>query len=86
MPEILALLQIIAPLLAPTTFCQMSHIIFGMLVINGRITMLGLSRWTEKGGSYRTIQRYYHIGRLWRNRKNQLSARKIIHTGRACGH
>lgn len=31
-----------------------------MLVITGRITMLGLSRWTEKGGSYRSIQRFYH--------------------------
>ena len=65
MPEILALLQTIAPLLEPTTFCQMSHVIFGMLVINGRITMLGLSRWTEKGGSYRTIQRYYHSVLSW---------------------
>jgi hypothetical protein len=65
MPEILALLQTIAPLLEPTTFCQMSHVIFGMLVINGRITMLGLSRWTEKGGSYRTIQRYYHSALSW---------------------
>ena len=65
MPQILALLQTIAPLLEPTTFCQMSHVIFGMLVINGRITMLGLSRWTEKGGSYRTIQRYYHSALSW---------------------
>ena len=31
-----------------------------MLAIRGRITMLGLSRWTESGGSYRTIQRLYH--------------------------
>jgi putative transposase len=59
MTEILALLQNIAPLLEPTTFRQMSQAIFGMLVASGRITMLGLSRWTEKGGSYRTIQRLY---------------------------
>jgi hypothetical protein len=65
MPEILALLQAIAPLLEPTTFCQMSHVIFGMLVIHGRITMLGLSRWTEKGGSYRTIQRFYQSTLMW---------------------
>ncbi len=37
----------------------MSQVIFGMLVITGRIAMLGLSRWTEKGGSYRSIQRLY---------------------------
>ena len=60
MTEILALLQNIAPLLEKTTFRQMSQVIFGMLVARGRITRWGLSRWTEKGGSYRTIQRFYH--------------------------
>lgn len=65
MPEILALLQKIAPLLGPRTFRQMSQVIFGMLVVNGRITMLGLSRWTEKGGSYRTIQRLYKSVFVW---------------------
>jgi hypothetical protein len=49
MPEILALLQNIAPLLEKTTFRQMSRIVYGMLVASGRITMLGLSRWTEEG-------------------------------------
>jgi len=65
MPEILALLQTLAPLLDKTTLRQMSHVIFGMLVASGRVTMLGLSRWTEKGGSYRTIQRFYHTARSW---------------------
>jgi putative transposase len=65
MTEILALLQSIAPLLSRATFRQMSHVIFGMLVASGRITMLGLSRWTEKGGSYRTIQRFYHSELSW---------------------
>ena len=60
MTEILALLQHITPLLEPTTFRQLSQVIFGMLVISGRITRLGLSRWTETGGSYRTLQRFYH--------------------------
>jgi len=31
-----------------------------MLAITGRVTMLGLSRWAEKGGSYRTIQRFFY--------------------------
>jgi len=59
MTDILTLLQNIAPLLEPVTLRQMSRIIFAMLSISGRITMLGLSRWTEKGGSYRTIRRFY---------------------------
>jgi hypothetical protein len=66
MTEILALLQAIAPLFEKTTFHQMSHVIFGMLVASGRITMLGLSRWTEKGGGYRTIQRFYHSVLPWK--------------------
>ena len=66
MREILTLLQNIAPLFKPTIFRQMSQVIFGMLVANGRITMLGLSRWTEKGGSYRTIQRFYHSVLPWK--------------------
>jgi len=65
MTEILALLQSIAPLLEKTIFRQMSQVVYGMLVASGRITMLGLSRWTEKGGSYRTIQRFYHSVLPW---------------------
>ena len=65
MTEILALLQNIAPLLEPVNFRQMSRIIFAMLVISGRISMLGLSRWADKGGSYRSIQRWYHTKFPW---------------------
>lgn len=65
MTEILALLQDIAPLFEKSTYRQLSQVIFGMLVASGRITMLGLSRWTEKGGSYRTIQRLYHSILSW---------------------
>jgi putative transposase len=65
MTEILLLLQNIAPLLEKKTLRQLSQVIFGMMVISGRITMLGLSRWTEKGGSYRNIQRLYHSELPW---------------------
>ena len=65
MTEILLLLQNIAPLLEKKTLRQLSQVIFGMLVISGRITMLGLSRWTEKGGSYRNILRLYHSELPW---------------------
>ena len=65
MTEILALLQSIAPVVSATILQQMSHVIYGMLISSGRRTMLELSRWTEKGGSYRTIQRLYHRPLLW---------------------
>jgi hypothetical protein len=65
MPEILALLQNIAPVVSMTILHQLSHVIYGMLISHGRITMLEISRWTETGGSYRTIQRLYHSSVLW---------------------
>lgn len=65
MTEILALLQSIAPVVSATLLRQLSHVIYGMLISNGRITMLEISRWTEAGGSYRTIQRLYHSPLRW---------------------
>jgi putative transposase len=65
MTEILALLQNVAPVVSATNLQQMSQVIYGMLISNGRITMLEISRWTETGGSYRTIQRLYHTPLLW---------------------
>ena len=37
----------------------MTLIIDAMLSMTGRVTMLGQSRCTEKGGSYRTVQRFF---------------------------
>jgi len=65
MTEIVALLQSIATVVSPTILKQMSQVIYGLLITNGRITMLEISRWTEGGGSYRTIQRWYHSQLLW---------------------
>jgi putative transposase len=36
-------------------------VIEAMLSMSGRVTMRGLSRWSDKGGSYRTIQRFFHV-------------------------
>ena len=65
MTEIVALLQSLAPVVSVTALDQMSQVLYGMLISNGRITMLELSRTTAKGGSYRTIQRLYHTPLLW---------------------
>ena len=35
------------------------------LAMTGRVTMEGLSRWTEKGGSYRTVQRFFNETHAW---------------------
>jgi hypothetical protein len=36
-----------------------------MLVMTGRVTMLGISRWAGTGGSYRTIQRFFSQALPW---------------------
>lgn len=44
---------------------QMAVIIQAMLAMSGRVTMLGISRWAGKGGSYRTIQRFFNTSIDW---------------------
>jgi hypothetical protein len=65
MIEIIPLLICLEPHLSSTTLRQLRHVVFAMLCIPKRATMLGLSRWSEKGGSYRTIQRLYHSPLNW---------------------
>lgn len=66
MTEILALLQIInQSVLDTTTRRRLAIITLAMLAMAGRITMLGISRWTEEGGSYRTIQRFFNTEIDW---------------------
>lgn len=59
MNEIIAILNTLSPHLIGRTLKQMTLIVEAMLSMTGRVTMLGLSRWTEKGGSYRTVQRFF---------------------------
>ncbi len=43
----------------------MSRIVQAMLSMTGRVTMIGLSRWAGKGGSYRTVQRFFNTAIPW---------------------
>ena len=65
MTEIIPLLICLEPYLSSTLLRQLRHIIFAMLCIPNRATMLGLSRWAEKGGSYRTLNRLYQAPIDW---------------------
>jgi len=65
MPEIVTLLHSFAPYLKATTLRQMARVIMAILTMSGRVTMLGIARWTEQGGSYRTIQRFYNTVLPW---------------------
>ena len=68
MNAIIALLACLAPYLSSTTLGQLSHLSFALLCIPGRVTTLGLSRWSEGGGSCRTRQRWYQTPVDWATR------------------
>jgi putative transposase len=57
--DIVALFHCLQPHVTVTTLRQLSRITLALLVMTGRVTMLGLSRWAGKGGSYRTVQRLF---------------------------
>jgi putative transposase len=59
MVDMVALLQCTRPHVTATTVRQLSRIIVAMVAMTGRVTMGGLARWAGKGGSYRTIQRFF---------------------------
>ena len=63
--DIVALLQCLRPSLPSTTWRQLSRIALTLLVMTGRVTMLGISRWAGKGGSYRTVQRFFSTVIPW---------------------
>jgi putative transposase len=63
--DIITLLQVLRQGLDPTTITRLGILVRAMLTMTGRITMLGLSRWAEKGGSYRTLQRFYNTTIPW---------------------
>src|SRR6266849_9827277 len=65
MVDIVALFHCFQPHVTATTLRQCSRIALAMLVMTGRVTMLGISRWTGKGGSYRTVQRFFATTLPW---------------------
>lgn len=65
MIDIVALFQCLRPHVTTTTHRRLSRITLALLVMTGRITMLGISRWAGKGGSYRTVQRFFSTVLPW---------------------
>jgi putative transposase len=63
--DIVALFRCLRPSLPSTTWRQLSQIALALLVMTGRVTMLGISRWAGKGGSYRTVQRFFSTVIPW---------------------
>ena len=65
MPDIVVLLACLSQCVEPTPLRQLGRVIEAMLSISGRVTMRGLARWSGKGGSYRTIQRFFNTSLNW---------------------
>ncbi len=63
--DIVALFQCLQPYVPSTTRRQLSRIAGALLVMTGRVTMLGISRWAGPGGSYRTVQRFFSTVIPW---------------------
>jgi len=59
MSEIITLLRSKSPVLNRTLINQLTLIAEAMMAMSGSVPMLGLYQRTEKGGSYRTIQRFF---------------------------
>ena len=43
----------------------MCIIVTAIITMTGRVTMRDISRWTGKGGSYRTVQRFFQTAIPW---------------------
>src|SRR6266581_7111894 len=65
MIAILPFLLCLYPEVSMTTIRQFSTIALAILAMTGRVTMLGISRWTGTGGSYRTVQRFFSTRLPW---------------------
>ncbi len=65
MPDIMVLFACLSHYIEPTPLRQLGRVIEAMLSMSGRVTMRGLSRWSGKGGSYRTIQRFFTTSVHW---------------------
>ncbi len=63
--DILTLFAGCSTLTTSTALRQLAIIAHAIFSMSGRVTMLGISRWSEKGGSYRTIQRFFATNFLW---------------------
>ena len=65
MSDILSLLSVLHPHLSATLLRQFCQVVFGLLAMTGRGSMRNIARWTSKGGSYRTIQRFLNTVLPW---------------------
>jgi putative transposase len=65
MPDIMLILTCLSQSVDKKNLSRLGCLVEGLLAMTGRVTMLGLSRWTARGGSYRTLQRWFNTPLNW---------------------
>lgn len=65
MKRIITLLSCLKPMMKKKHHNQLQIVVHTLLVMVGRKTTLGLSRWSEKGGSVRTLTRFFESSLDW---------------------
>ncbi len=65
MPDIMLMLSCLSQNVDKTSLRRLGCLVEGLLAMTGRVTMRGLSRWTKRGGSYRTLQRFFNTTLSW---------------------
>ena len=65
MPDIMVVCGCLSQCLDATVLRQLCCVGAAMLSMTGRVPMRGISRWTNKGGSYRPLQRFFYRPMSW---------------------
>jgi hypothetical protein len=65
MKRIITLLSCLKPIMKKKHHKQLQIVVYALLVMVGRKTTLGLSRWSGKGGSVRTLTRFFESSLDW---------------------
>jgi putative transposase len=76
--DILTLLACCSTLTSATAVRRLAVIAEAMLAMTGRVTMLNLARWSEKGGSQRTVQRFYASALPWAEMLSEFFRRHLF--------
>ena len=82
MSDIITLLTGIVNSDERTLLRQMAVVVQALLAMSGRVTMLGISRWAGKGGSYRTIQRFFNTRIDWTTLFYRFFQKQFFHAGK----
>ncbi|MDP2795025.1 MAG: transposase [Sulfurisoma sp.] len=78
--NVISRLQCLKTCLSSATISQLNLIVTAILAMTGRVTMLGISRWTGEGGSYRTVQRFFNISIDWKKVQWSLIQKFFLNT------